>query len=52
MTVLSPQALGVLLGIGLVVYGGVEAVRGVKWVGHKVVHALKHVPKPPVFKAK
>lgn len=46
----SPQALGIALIIGLLYFGGLEVVKGVKAAEHAVVKEVKHIfhhtPKP------
>lgn len=49
----SGTALAAALAVALTYFAGVEAVKGIKWVGHQakragtaVVHVLKKVPHP------
>lgn len=50
---MNGQLIALALAAVLTYYAGIEAVRGVKWVGREVkkggaavVHALKKIPRP------
>lgn len=43
---MDPRVLLVIVAIGLSVWVGDEAVKGAKWVGHKVQSAVHHVLHP------